>query len=548
MDVPARRYATSQDWTRLQPIIMRLYLDEDKTLEEVKAHMEEHHEFTTTISMYKKNLARWNAFKNLRPDEVLQILYLKKHRDAARKLSIFFIRDRPIDYDALQVYLSRNPSIFARLEAGATPSREAIQAVSCRSPLLNQSTSVSRSRLLMSSCPAPTMRCNRLLPVSEDMFRALPIYLERCFKTSLWSWSQSDCWNTLGRHGPSGFLSSVLDRCITAGLSATRQVEPGALRRALDVPFAMIIRVFRNPPPILIPKLLSTAAHLNRIGRGEVRALLLQFCRDLTIATYGQDHQLARFWKGFLSVSHLELQDATERILFLYMSEYDKRLGPAHSLSMEAYLKYFDTVERERGPQVQLESLQQRLSKADNTLTSRSLHELLKLEHALAVCKLKLEKGQLDEAENALSRLEPDSLAARDESFRCIWLGYVQCLKGDLASAETFYKKSVSAARRTGSRDCVLESLYQLETFLIHAGKHLEAERIRIERFRLLQKLGLLVWVDQRDILGLENRTSGPVVTMIHVGSGASNTRWQPSAYAEVAEYTKHISLGRGSG
>lgn len=492
--------------------------------------------------MYKKKLAGWNAFKNLRPDEVLQILYLKKHRDAAQKPSVFFIRGRQVDHDGLLVYLSRNLSILAKLKAGATPSPEAVRDVSCRSPL-NQSTLVARSRSPMSLCPTPTVRCNRLLPTSEDMFRALPIYLERCFETGLWSWSESSCWNTRGRHGPAGLLSSILDRCITAGLSTARQVEPSALRQALDAPFAMLIRVFRNSPPILIPKLLSTAMHLDRIGRGEIRGLLLQFCRDLTIAMYGRDHQLARFWRSLVSISHPDQQDAIERVLTLCVSEYDKRLGPAHSLTAEAYLKYFDAVERVKDPRMQLQSLQQRLSNIDNKLTGRSLCGLLKLEHALAACKSSLELGRLNEAEDALSRLESGSLAARDESFRCVWLGYVQCLKGDFATAEGFYKESVLAARRTGSRDCVLEALFQLETFLIHTGKPLEAERIRTERFRLLRKLGSLVWVDQEDILGLEDRTSGPIVTMIHIGSGASSTQWRPSASAEVAEFATASSF-----
>ncbi|XXG99732.1 hypothetical protein Hte_006073 [Hypoxylon texense] len=394
MNVLAKHHATAQDWTRLQAVIMRLYLDEDKTLEEVKSYMEKHHEFTTTyvsmprleskvnsltrdsISMYKKKLAGWNAFKNLRLDEVLQILYLKKDRDAARKPSVFFIRDRQVDYDSLQVYLSRNPSIFAKLKAGATPSPEAVRDVSCRSPSLNQSS----------------------------------------------------------------------------------------------------------------------------------------------------------------------LRDAIEQILALCVSEYDKRLGPAHSLTAEAYLKYFDAVEREKDPQVQLQSLQERLSRSDSSLTGPSLYGLLKLEHALATCKSNLELGQLNEAEEALSGFEPSSLAARDESFRCVWLGYVQCLKGDFTAAEGFYKESVLAASRTGSRDCVLEALFQLETFLIHAGKPLEAERIRAGRFRLLQKLGSLDWVDQEDILGLEDGTSGPVVTMIHIGSGASSARWRPSAFAEVAEFANTSS------
>lgn len=56
MNAPAKQYATSQDWTRLQAEIMRLYLDEDKTLEEVKSYMEEHHEFFATYGLYQRRV------------------------------------------------------------------------------------------------------------------------------------------------------------------------------------------------------------------------------------------------------------------------------------------------------------------------------------------------------------------------------------------------------------------------------------------------------------------------------------------------------------
>ncbi|KAI0835706.1 hypothetical protein F5Y06DRAFT_288853 [Hypoxylon sp. FL0890] len=536
MSAPAKQYATSQDWTRLQSIIMRLYLDEEKTLEEVKSYMEEHHEFFATISMYKKKFTTWGAFKNLRLDEVLQILRLKRDRDAAQKPSLFFIRDREVDHNSLQVYLSRNPSVFARLEAGDAPSPEAIRHVTCRTPPFS-STLAYRQASSSPKCPSPTVQCNRLSPVPEDIFRALHIYLDRSFDTGLWAWSENHCWNTRGRYGPSGLLNSIIDRCITAALAVSRQVEPVAIRRALDVPFAMLIRVFRNPPPILVPKLISAAAHLNRLGRGEIAGLLLQFCQDLTVAILGQDHPLTRFWKGLISIPHLEHQDAMGRILTLCVSEFDTRLGPAHPLTTETYLKYFDVVEREKDPRVQLQSLEHRLSKIDVDHIGGTLLGLLTLEHALANCKLSLEERQLDKAEDALSHLDSSSLAARDESFRCVWLGYIRCIKGDLAGAERLYKNSVLAAKRTGSRDCVLEALFQLETFCIHAGKALEAEQIRAERFRLHRKLESLIWTDQEDMPSSRDRNSDPTVVILHVASDESGTKWQPSAFSEVTEY-----------
>ncbi|KAL7624978.1 hypothetical protein AAE478_004192 [Parahypoxylon ruwenzoriense] len=535
---PARQYATSHDWTRLQAVIMRLYLDEDKTLEEVKSHMEEHHGFFATLAMYKKRLTTWSAFKNLRFDEVLQILYLKKHRDAAEKLSVFFIRDREVNHDSLQVYLSRNPSVFAKFEAGATPNPEAIRDVSCRSPLSPPGL-ISKRHLQLLGSPSPTTRCNRLLPVSEDMFRALHLYLDQCFETRLWSWSGTHCWNTRGRNGPSALLGSMLDRCITAGLSISRQVEPVAVRRALETPFAMLVRVFRNPPPDLIPKVLSTAAHLSRTGRKEIRGMLLQFCRDLAVALLGPDHPLSRFWKSLTAVSHLDQQAVIGQVLHLCISDYDKRLGSAHELPTEVYLQYFDAVERQKDPRTQLQSLQRRLSNIDNDLPNRPLFGLLRLEHALATCKLNIEQQRPDKAEEVMSALESDSLSAKDESFRCVWLGYIRYIRGNYSAAERSYKDSVLAARRTGSRDCLLESLFQLETFFLQTGKPLEAERVRAKRFVEHRRIGPLIWVDQEQASHSTN-----TVMMIHIGSGNSSAAWRPSAFAEVANYTDASILG----
>ncbi|KAI1499709.1 hypothetical protein F5X99DRAFT_267912 [Biscogniauxia marginata] len=522
----AKRSTASEDWTRLQAIIMRLYLDEEKTLDQVRQYMEENHDFIATISMYKKKLAAWNAFKNLRLDEVLQILRLKRDRDATQKQTIFFIRNREVDHDSLQVYLSRNPSIYAKLEAGAEPNSDAIRDVTCRSP--------SPISTKASPHPKPTTQCNRLLPISEDMFRALRIYINQCFETHIWSWSKSRCWNTRGRGGPAELLSALLDRCMTAALSVNRHVEPVAVRKALDAPFTLLVRVFRNPPPNFIPKLLSAIAHLEHIGREEIQGILLQFCRDLAVALFGRAHPLARFWQGFIEIPLAEQRDAIGRILTLCLSLYEDHFGSAHTLPTEVYLQYFDVIGRSKDPKAQILRLERQISKVDDHPTDKPVLGLLKLEHALATCKLNMEQGRLDIAEDALSRLDTTTLTPKDESFRCLWLGYVQWVKGELPRAERSYVDSVLAARRTGSRDCVCEALYQLETFYLRTGEPLEAERIRAERFQVLRRLDCIMWTDYNYPIpsgDCAHTTTGPQVAIVHFGSGANSADWSPSAF-----------------
>ncbi len=44
----SKKYATPEDWPKLQDVIVRLYVEENKTLEEVRQYMEENHDFVAT--------------------------------------------------------------------------------------------------------------------------------------------------------------------------------------------------------------------------------------------------------------------------------------------------------------------------------------------------------------------------------------------------------------------------------------------------------------------------------------------------------------------
>lgn len=44
----SKKYATPEDWPKLQDVIVRLYVEENKTLEEVRQYMEENYDFVAT--------------------------------------------------------------------------------------------------------------------------------------------------------------------------------------------------------------------------------------------------------------------------------------------------------------------------------------------------------------------------------------------------------------------------------------------------------------------------------------------------------------------
>ncbi|KAI1151259.1 hypothetical protein F4825DRAFT_367625 [Nemania diffusa] len=534
----SKRYATPEDWPKFQDVIVRLYVEENKTLEEVRQYMEDEHDFTATISMYKRQLASWNAFKNLRFDEVLQILRLKRQRDTEHnKGSVFFVRDRKVEIDSLQIYISRNPSLYAKLEAGEEPHSDAIRDVSCRTPAPSESLSNLHEQQENAKEKIPEVMPKSTSKHHEDLIRFLQAYMSQGFESGTWFRSGSQCWSARGQRGPAELLKSLLDRCMTAALSVGRQVEPVAIRHALDAPFSLLIRVFKNPPPEMVPRILCIAARLELINRKEIQGIILQFCSDLAKALYGRDHALSNFWQTFLEVPAAERTKAIEVVLAQCVSEFDGRLGKGHSLSTEVFLLYFDAVERQKDPKAQVENLERQLSKVDDKNIDPSIMATLKLEYALATCKLNIADGQLDKADDTLSQLDISNLSHKDNAFRCVWLGYIRLTRGDFTAAEKAYMDSVQAAKLTGSRDCVCEALFHLETFYLYRQEPLQAEGIRAERLNALRKLDSITWTDYQDTsIGTDSETSSKV-TIIRIGSDASSETWDPSASTIMIEH-----------
>ncbi|RYP47728.1 hypothetical protein DL768_006264 [Monosporascus sp. mg162] len=327
---------------------------------------------------------------------------------------------------------------------------------------------------------------------------------------------------------------------MTAALSVTRQVNVVVVRHALDASFAILVRIFRNPPPDTIPKLLTVAIRFSRIGREEIRRILFRFSRDLAFALGGPRDLLTVFWQRVMDTDDSQRLDATEKILALCLSEFEKHTGRNHDLPTSVYLLNFDIFERQKQHQGQLESVKRQLEKIDcHHIDQRLLRSLL-LERQLVVCKMELEEGRPDRAETALLDLGVDHVNPKDEPFRLAWLGYVRWIRGNLPAAEQSYRDGFIAAERTGSRDVVCEALFQLERFLSWTGRSLESEAVRARRFSVVQRMGSIVCVDADDghvsdcgdtIVG-----GGPSVLKIRIASGAIGDKWRPSAFAELVE------------
>ncbi len=148
---------------------------------------------------------------------------------------------------------------------------------------------------------------------------------------------------------------------MTAALSVNRQVDLVIVRYALDEAFAMLVRIFKNPPPDLIPKLLTLVIRLDRIGRDEINRMLLTFSMDLSSVLRGPCDPLTIFWQGMIKMDGNQRKDATERVFALCLEEFEKQTEPSHDLPISIYLLYFDIFERQKHPREQVNSLRREL-------------------------------------------------------------------------------------------------------------------------------------------------------------------------------------------
>ncbi|KAI1338479.1 hypothetical protein F5Y15DRAFT_417124 [Xylariaceae sp. FL0016] len=97
-----RQYSNT-DWDAQKSKIRKLYLDDEKSLEEVMAAMEAQ-EFRATKRMYKARLAKWGFTKNNRKSDIVLMLRVQRQRSALGKRTVFYRNGKPVDIDD---YLAR---------------------------------------------------------------------------------------------------------------------------------------------------------------------------------------------------------------------------------------------------------------------------------------------------------------------------------------------------------------------------------------------------------------------------------------------------------
>ncbi|KAF6807421.1 hypothetical protein CMUS01_14135 [Colletotrichum musicola] len=175
-------YATADVWDYHRGTITRLYQRENKTLTQVMAIMERDYFFFATKRMFRTRITNWGLDKNLKKAEVLEMVRLKRQRDAIGKRSRFTIRNQDIEWDHVDEYLRRRPDLEKHIR-NARASSSKVRNLICRTP----------SPVPQLLQPAWETR------IQEDILRLLRDHINGCVEGRMWIVSRYG--QTLYGHG-----------------------------------------------------------------------------------------------------------------------------------------------------------------------------------------------------------------------------------------------------------------------------------------------------------------------------------------------------------
>ncbi|KAJ2992365.1 hypothetical protein NUW58_g2193 [Xylaria curta] len=339
------RYAKPSEWSAQKDIIKTLYLDQNKTLDEVRRIMADEHQFYATVrtlfdmmtslitsdpeletdvkEQYKKRIRAWHFSKKLEEEDVLEVLQQKLERKAAGEASHnLVIRGRVVRNQRLRRFLERRPEVLARLQ--------------------NPDSFVPMGSAY--GVPTEVPRVRSLSPESRRMEMTLSTvraYIQECAfgPKPLWVWT------------PDGYTTRRQD-IVDLRSSRTNML------RAVDEFYRLQASIDAGGPPKEIFQLLNST--LNRLS-GAIRAELPDFVFqiieilqhpwsnhpelaqifrrhvvDLGFAHMGRTHPMSILWMHMLSGNSEDSNRVIRDVLEMLLHELLTYRGPQDHLTCVA--------------------------------------------------------------------------------------------------------------------------------------------------------------------------------------------------------------------
>lgn len=311
------RYAKPSEWAAQKDIIKRLYLDENKTLDEVRRVMTDEHQFYATPSMYKKRIRAWHFSKKLEEDDVLEVLQQKLERKAAGETSQnLVIRGRVVRNQRLRRFLERRPEVLARLQAHT------------------------ESYGVPSEVPA----VRSLSPESRDTemtLSAVRDYVRECASGSNGAWMWTPGGYTSRRRGIVDLRGSrtdmlrAVDEFYLLQASIDDNRPPKEIFQLLNSTLNRLSDAIRTELPDFIFQMMEILQH-QWSSHTELSQIFRRHVAELGVVHLGRNHPLSILWIQMLRDPDRSSATLSQNVLELFLQELLKSVGPQDHLTCVA--------------------------------------------------------------------------------------------------------------------------------------------------------------------------------------------------------------------
>ncbi|KAL2156675.1 hypothetical protein VTH82DRAFT_1420 [Thermothelomyces myriococcoides] len=306
---------TPEEWQEHKETITRLYLHEKLTLNEVMEYMALNHAFFATPKMYRTRIRRWGIDKNNKGSEVAYMLRLKKQRDTQGKKSSFFIRNRPVDWEDVERYLSRNPNFWAKY--GGNDALDLSSEITCMTPPGSPPPS-------SPSAVPQKIDAAQELHVHEEILRFFRDYNEGCFEQGVWRLS-SDYKRYFGRGGveASARLNAWYDRIRNVSDWPGRDADVvRVVNRLLDD----LPQFIRDQDYAVFPELMRCCFYLSA-RRPALGRAVAEFIARLCGVILGPMHPMSLAWSRIKSLPLDEYLLALQGTAKIRLDQLESRHG-----------------------------------------------------------------------------------------------------------------------------------------------------------------------------------------------------------------------------
>ncbi|KAF4779606.1 hypothetical protein HER10_EVM0005323 [Colletotrichum scovillei] len=330
--VAGKIYATEKDWHHMQPIIAKLYRDENRSLRQVREIMESRYHFHATTKMYKSRLSTWKLDKKLKEAEVVVMLRQKEDRDAAGKRSRFFLRGQEVKWDRVLQYLKHRPDLQDPTNVDIQRYLDTNLDVTC-------------------STPSPTLFKNEIpcriephsdLRLLDNSIRLIHSYLDGAFETGLVVIDGRILYGPNGkpaRQRVRGWHEDMADIHILLSSKETT-----AAFRLLNKQLDLLKQLIREQDPEL---LLLTFHDIFDLEPNLAESLLVFVCR-MHQAIFGEHHPLSLIWDNLVRFTAKARLQAVLSMTASTAKEMEARMGP-QSAYVEALECLQVDVHKQRG-------------------------------------------------------------------------------------------------------------------------------------------------------------------------------------------------------